>query len=64
MRTAARASFLTLALALLATAPVLGDPPAVGATVPDLTLSAIDGSEYTLSHREGPTVLVFFRGVW
>ena len=39
-------------------------PPEVGATVPDLSLPALDDSEHTLSEREGPTVLVFFRGAW
>lgn len=39
-------------------------PPEVGAEVPDLTLTALAGSDQTLSDRDGPTVLVFFRGVW
>lgn len=39
-------------------------PLGVGSTVPDLVVQALDGSDRVLSERDGPTVLVFFRGVW
>jgi hypothetical protein len=39
-------------------------PPEVGSTVPDIALKSLEGTMETLSQRDGPTVLVFFRGVW
>lgn len=54
---------LIVALALvpsLATA----EPPAIGSILGDLSLPGLDASEYALSERDGPTVLVLFRGVW
>ena len=53
-----------LALLALAATAALAAPPSVGERVPDLSLLALDDSQRTLSDRTGPTVLVFFRGVW
>jgi hypothetical protein len=36
----------------------------VGHTSPPLQLPASDGSTRALGHGEGPTVLIFFRGLW
>lgn len=40
--------------------------PALGAEAPGFTLEALDGREVSLAGltREGPVVLVFFRGAW
>jgi peroxiredoxin len=43
--------------------PVDSETVPVGAEAPDFTLTAIDGSEVSLSsHRGKPVVLVFLRG--
>jgi peroxiredoxin len=43
--------------------PVESETVSVGAEAPDFTLTAIDGSEVTLSKLRGkPVVLVFLRG--
>jgi hypothetical protein len=66
--TTKRTPLLAAAFATALIAPGVGlaaaAPPAVGATLPDLTLPTLDDSRRTLSERDGPTVLVFFRGVW
>lgn len=58
---------------LLVVAPLLAanpgfaaEPVRVGESVPDFTLPTLGGGSVTLSSRRdvGPTVLVFFRGVW
>lgn len=39
-------------------------PPAIGDALPDLSLLTLNDAKRVLSDRDGPTVLVFFRGVW
>ena len=60
-----QAAILALAVALVFLAGgALAASFDVGETVPDLTLSALGGGDRTLSGRDAPTVLIFFRGVW
>ncbi len=45
--------------------PLESDVVSIGSEAPDFTLTAIDGSEVTLSGLRGkPVVLVFLRGFW
>jgi hypothetical protein len=55
---------LTLTLVALAASVAMSAPPELGETVPGLSLPTLGGSEHVLSERDGPTVLVFFRGAW
>lgn len=54
----------TLALLVLAASAALASSPIAGEPVADLSLPTLGGSQRVLSKRTGPTVLVFFRGVW
>jgi len=47
-------------LAVAGDAPVLGE----GAAAPGLELPSTDGSMRSLAAATGPTVLVFYRGLW
>ncbi len=53
-------------LAVPLAVPVAGLSIGIGSSVPDFTLSTLDGEHLTLSERRGesPLVLVFFRGAW
>jgi len=55
---------LCVALVAMAAGSASGAAPEVGVTVPDLALSTLGDSQLVLSQRDGPTVLVFFRGAW
>jgi hypothetical protein len=50
----------------IAAAPFVtaGSTPEVGAAAPPLELAAPDGESYSLPRAEGPTVLIFYRGLW
>ena len=36
----------------------------IGAEAPELELPATDGSTRSLADADGPTVLIFYRGLW
>ena len=38
--------------------------PEVGSAAPPLDLKASDGTSHSLAAIDGPTVLIFFRGLW
>jgi len=56
----------TLLLSMLSLPMVAADGPAldIGIDAPDLTLPAADGVTRSLTDAQGPTVLIFFRGLW
>ena len=41
-----------------------GSTPGVGDAAPPLELAASDGDTYSLPRAEGPSVLIFYRGLW
>ena len=55
---------LVACLLCMAAGSASGAPPEVGSMVPDFTLATLGDSVETLAQSDGPTVLVFFRGVW
>jgi len=59
---AALAIFLTVFSASVIATETLAHE--VGAAAPELQLTAADGSTRSLATAAGPTVLVFYRGLW
>lgn len=57
---------LTLLPAMLALPLIAADGPAVGvgSAAPVLELSATEGETRSLANAGGPTVLIFYRGLW
>ena len=59
---AALAIFLTVSSASMIATEALAHE--IGAEAPELELPATDGSTRSLATAAGPTVLVFYRGLW
>ena len=57
-------TILSCALIALAASAAMAAAPQLGESVPDLSLPALGTMDLVLSERDGPTVLVFFRGSW
>ena len=45
-------------------APAAASSIEIGSTAPPLELIAADGSQRSLAANDGPTVLIFYRGLW
>ena len=66
MKLISLARFAVLMAAATLPIPVFAASPAleVGSAAPPLELTAADGRQRSLAEIEGPTVLIFFRGLW
>lgn len=66
MKTSSKARMMVFAVAMAVAVRASAEPPLpeVGSAAPGLELAASDGSRHSLAAIDGPTVLIFYRGLW